>query len=307
MVVGQYQKDNINMAIIGIDLGGTNIKGVVMNTDGEVMHQHYIPTIDDKEGLWKSNVKEMVDFLKSNSQNEITGIGLSAPGLPNDTNTAIAYLPDRLLGLENFDWTTYFEQKTYVINDAHSAAMAEYKFGIAKEFKTFVLLTLGTGVGGGIIINGQLHQGLSQMGGHLGHVSINHFDDERSILGVPGSLEYAIGNYSVERRSFGKYKSTWELVKDFEKGDHFASLIWLNSVKALATGINSFINMLSPEAIVLSGGITMADNALYEPLQTFLDVLEFRPAGKQTAILQAHFGDMSGAIGAASYVIDKEL
>jgi glucokinase len=143
------------------------------------------------------------------------------------------------------------------------------------------------------------------MAGHLGHVTINHFDDERSILGAPGSLEYAIGNYSVERRSFGKYKSTWELVNDFEKRDHFASLVWLNSVKALAIGINSFINMLSPEAIVLSGGITMANNSLYEPLKAFLAILEFRPNGKQTPILQAYYGDMSGAIGAASYVIDK--
>lgn len=294
------------MAVIGIDLGGTNIKGIVMNPDGEVTLQHYIPTVDDKEGEWRKNVKEMATYLIENSEKEIKGIGLSAPGLPNDSNTAIAYLPDRLFGLENFDWTEYLGQKTLVINDAHSAAMAEYKFGIAKNLKTFVLLTLGTGVGGGLVINGKLHQGLNQMAGHLGHVTLNQYDDEKSLLGAPGSLEYALGNYSVNRRSFGKYDSTWELVKDFEKGDHLASLVWLNSVKSLAVGINSFINMLSPEAIVLSGGITLADKALFEPLQCFLDVLEFRPAGKKTQILQAHFGDMSGSIGAASYVIDKQ-
>jgi glucokinase len=291
------------MAVIGIDLGGTNIKGVIMNEAGEVLFQHYIPTTDDKDGKWKKNVKEMADLLLSKA--EINQIGLSAPGLPNDDNTAIAYLPNRLHGLENFDWSTYLGKTTSVLNDAHAAAMAEFKFGAAIGLQTFVLLTLGTGVGGGLIIDGKLHQGLSQMAGHLGHVSINYSDDERSILGSPGSLEYAIGNYSIERRSFGKYKSTWELVSDFEKGDHFASLIWLNSIKALAAGINSFINILSPEAVLLSGGITLAGESLYDPLNQFLAILEFRPAGKKTKIIQAHFGDMSGSIGAASYVLNK--
>jgi glucokinase len=291
------------MAVIGIDLGGTNIKGVIIKEDGETLFQHYIPTVDDEKGKWRKNVKEMADFLLT--KGDINEIGLSAPGLPNETNSAIAYLPNRLHGLENFDWSNYLGKPTSVLNDAHAAAMAEFKFGAAKGLQTFVLLTLGTGVGGGLVINGNLHQGLSQMAGHLGHVTINYTDDERSILGAPGSLEYAIGNYSIARRSFGRYKSTWELVKDFEKGDHFASLIWLNSLKALATGINSFINILSPEAVVLSGGITLADQSLYDPLNQFLDILEFRPAGKKTKIIQAHFGDMSGSIGAATYILNK--
>lgn len=291
------------MAVLGIDLGGTNVKGIVMSPNGDVLHQEYVPTTDDGKGKWRANVKLLVDKLITSTSEKITGIGLSAPGLPNEENTAIAFLPNRLNGLENFIWGDYLDLPTKVINDAHSATMAEYASGAAKDFKTFVLLTLGTGVGGGLVIDGKLHQGLSQMAGHLGHLSINHFDDNRSLLGAPGSLEYAMGNYSILERSFGKFQSTRELLTAYESGDEFAQYIWLSSVKSLSVAICSLINALSPEAVVLAGGITLAGDSLYKPLHKFLDIFEFRPAGKTTQILQAKYSEMSGSIGAASYAL----
>jgi glucokinase len=290
---------------IGIDLGGTNVKGILLNEKGEVLLKHYIPTSDEGDERWRVNVLEMVNFLKAKSQNQVETIGLSAPGLANAENSCIAHLPNRLLGLENFVWADYFGIQTVVLNDAHAALMAEAKFGAVRGYKNAILLTLGTGVGGGILINGELYQGLSQMAGHLGHISINISDDERSILGIPGSLEYALGNYSIEKRSMGKFKSTHELLKAYSENDSYATWLWLDAVRKLAIAMASLINVFSPEIIVLSGGITLAGNLLFEPLQTFIDLYEFRPKGKKTKIEKAHFDDLSGAIGAAAFALGK--
>lgn len=318
MAAGKYQKGSSEqryiskptisqhfMYYIGIDLGGTNIKGILIDAAGEVLKQHYIATQDDPHGKWRENVLEMVLYLQNYLQKPITAVGLSAPGLPDAQNACIAFLPNRLVGLENFVWGEHFGLPTYVVNDAHSALMAEARFGVLKLYRNAVLLTLGTGVGGGILINGQLYQGLSQMAGHLGHISLDADNQELSIVGMPGSLEYAIGNYSVGTRSQGRYSSTWELVEAYRRGEHFATWVWLSSVRKLAVAIASLANAFSPEAIVLAGGITLADEALFVPLQAFLDLYEWRPGGKQTPIMQAHFGDMAGAIGAAAFAIDK--
>lgn len=291
---------------IGIDLGGTTIKGIIMNDNGEIVFQHYLPTQSQNDTLWKNDVLELFNLLKSKCKNnEINVVGLSAPGLPNSKNSCIEYLPNRLPGLENFNWTELLEIPTFVLNDAQAATLAEKKFGVAKPFKNFVLLTLGTGVGGGIFINNELYQGAGQMAGHFGHISVNPTNNVKSLLGMPGSLEYEIGNYSVAERTGGKYSSTWELVKDFEDNNYFASWVWLNSVRNLALAIASINNSLSPEAVVLAGGITLAGESLFKPLSDFLKEYEFVPHTKKTHVLQAHFGDNAGAIGAAGFAIDK--
>lgn len=293
------------MVFIGIDLGGTNIKGVLINGEGAVLRQHYIPTQDDPQGLWRENVRAMVTYFQSYWQEPIEAVGLSAPGLPDAENQCIAYLPNRLPGLENWIWASHLGLPSFVLNDAHAALMAESAFGAAQDCRNVVLLTLGTGVGGGLLINGELYQGLSQMAGHFGHITVNAQDDECSIVGLPGSLEYAIGNYSVGRRSRGRFASTWELVEAYRRGDTLATYTWLASVKTLAVALSSLINALSPDCIVLAGGITLADDALFKPLGDFMELYEWKPGGKSTPIRQAYFGDMAGAIGAAGYAAKK--
>jgi glucokinase len=292
---------------IGIDLGGTNVKGILLTENGEILHQHSIPTIDDEDGHWRENVLEMVDYLKNFHKETIDLIGLSAPGLANDANTWIAHLPGRLQGLEHFNWSKYLKTNTFVLNDAHAALMAEAKYGEMVGYKNGLLLTLGTGIGGGIMINGELYQGQGQMAGHLGHMSINHSDDEQSILGMPGSLEYAFGNYSIKKRSRGIYNSVEELVAAFEAGDTFATWLWLDAVRKLALSIASLINALSPEIIVLTGGITNANDLLFKHLDVFVHLYEFKPKGKVTPIVKAKFQDLSGAIGAAGFAFGKDL
>jgi glucokinase len=290
---------------IGIDLGGTNVKGILLNEHGDILEQRYMPTSDDASGKWKDNVREMVKQLTDVCPGEVSVIGLSCPGLANENNKCIRHLPNRLLGLENYVWEEAFLRKTFVINDAHAALIAESKFGTAQGYRNAVLITLGTGVGGGILINGELYQGNSQMAGHFGHVSINSYDDERSIIGMPGSLEYAVGNYSVARRSLGRFKTTFELVQAYRESDVLATWLWLDAMRKLALTVVSFINTLSPEIVVLSGGITQAGDALLTPLQQFIDLYEYKPHGTKTPVVLAKFGDMAGAIGAAAFAFGK--
>lgn len=287
---------------IGIDLGGTRIKGVLIETDtGTVLHQLITPTNDGEGQPWQRAILDTVQALKQLTSEPVQGVGLSAPGLPTPDNTAIACMPGRLQGLEGFNWTNYLGEPVRVLNDAHAALMAEARFGALRGIQHGLMLTLGTGVGGGLLLNGQLYQGFFQMAGHLGHITVNADSLQPDITNLPGSLEDAIGNVTVGRRSFGRYKTTYELVDGYRQGEPLATLVWLTSLRQLAVAIASLTNAFSPEIIVLGGGITQAESALFDPLQTFFDLFEWQPAGKKTIIRKAHFDDWSGAIGAAAY------
>jgi len=290
--------------VIGIDLGGTRIKAVALDNDSNVLHQLYIPTKDGDDKIWKQSIKTAVEEIQTKIKSSDFIIGISAPGIPNEKNSCINFMPGRLQGLENFDWSSFLGHQTYVINDAIAALMAEAKLGIARDKKNAVMLTLGTGVGGAILIDGKPYQGNFQKAGHIGHMVIDH-EDDCDVTGMPGSLEEAIGNVSIQKRSLGKFKDTHALLQAYRNGDHFAKWIWLTSVRKLAIGIASVINILSPECIILGGGITEAGTDLFEPLENFLSIYEWRPGDCKAAIVKAQFGDMAGAIGAACFALMK--
>lgn len=297
---------------IGIDLGGTNIKGVLLNAKGDVIHQVTRLTEPGRAGgngeeqHWKRAVSQMILELKSKSPNLVNAIGLAAPGLPNEDNSAIRVMPARLDGLENLIWTDYLDETAvWVLNDAHAALIAEARFGIGRGVKNIVMLTLGTGVGGGVLINGELYQGNYQMAGHLGHMILDVDNEDSGITGMPGTLENAIGDATISKRSFGRIKSTYELVKAYREGDAFATYLWLNAVRKLALGLCSLCNLVSPELIILGGGITKAGDALYKPLADFIDIYEWKNTGKKTLIKQVGYGEMAGAVGAAGFAFDK--
>lgn len=290
---------------IGIDMGATHIKGVLIDADGKILHQSQIDT-NDQLGAWKSGVATTLESLLQKTSVKPLLIGLSAPGLASEANDRIAFMPGRLEGLENFLWTEYLKIPTLVLNDAHAATLAEAKFGAGKGKKDIILLTLGSGVGGGIVINGTLHQGLIQRAGHMGHSTVNANAYTMDVTGMPESIEEAIGNLTVKARSFGKYETTTELVKAFESGEPVASQVWLNSVKHLAAAISSFINIISPQLVILSGGITLAGKSLFEPLSAFMEIFEWRAGGVKVPIVPAAFGEFAGAIGAAAFALQNQ-
>jgi len=307
MADGGLAKDNFNhmATAIGIDLGGTRIKAIAISAKGNVLYQLYKPTNDGEDKTWKQAVTDAVKELKEKINIEDVLVGISAPGLPNDNNSCIAFMPGRMQGLENFCWKDHLLQPAYVLNDAVAAMMAEATFGVAKNKMNVVMLTLGTGVGGAILINGKPYQGAFNKAGHIGHMVIND-EGDRDVTGMPGSLEDCIGNYSIEKRSKGKFSSTQELLEAYRKDDAFAKDVWLRSVKQLAIGLASITNILSPEIIVLGGGIADANNDLFEPLKEFMDQYEWRAGGKAVEIVKATYGDMAGAIGAACFAMSKQ-
>ncbi|AKD54947.1 ROK family protein [Spirosoma radiotolerans] len=290
---------------IGIDVGGTRIKGALIDTrTGAVLYQLITPTGDGESSNWQRAVLDTAEALTKQATESILGIGLSAPGLPAPDNKTIVCMPGRLQGLEGFDWSAYLGKPVRVLNDAHAALMAEARFGALKGVSHGLILTLGTGVGGGLLLNGHLYQGFFQMAGHLGHMTVNADSVQPDITNMPGSLEDAIGNATVGRRSFGRYQTTHELVDGYRQREPLATQVWLTSIRQLAVSIASLASAFSPEVVVLGGGIMQADRDLLEPLQTFLDLFEWRPAGKKTIIRKAYFEDWAGAIGAASFLLD---
>jgi glucokinase len=284
---------------IGIDLGGTRVKAVLVDDIGNVLHEVIVPTID-QQGQWKESVKSAFNQLNINFTESELYVGLSAPGIPDKSNRCIQYMPGRLHGIEGFNWSEFLGREVFVINDAVAALSAETHFGAAKNCKNAIIITIGTGVGGALLINGAIYQGAFQKAGHIGHMSIN-VDGEPDICGMPGSLEEAIGNYSIQKRSNGKFTDTAELIEAMNNDDAFAKGIWIKSIKALAVAIASLGNILSPEKIILAGGITKAGSVLTDPLEKFINEYDWRIGEDHMQLEIAHFGEQAGAIGAAAF------
>jgi len=291
------------MNALGIDLGGTNVKAVLITQQGEIIGKEIVPILHSD---WLKAVGEAITKIKS-TYSSFTCVGLSAPGLPDDKNKQINFMPGRLDGLERFSWTDFLQQDVHVLNDAHAALLAEVNFGVAQGLKNVVMLTLGTGVGGAILIDGKLYQGVNQRAGSIGDMSLNSESDEIGYLKVPGTLEDAIGNESLSHRSNHQYQTTRELVEAFANGNDKAKEIWLKSVKKLAVGLCSLINILAPQQIILGGGIAQSDEHLFKPLSEWMDQYEWRPDGKATPIVKAKFSNFAGAIGAACFALDRSV
>jgi glucokinase len=290
------------MQAIGIDIGGTRIKGVLIDEKGNI-HKELVCDTNDEGQQWKSDVKKTFESLASFSTEHYV-VGLSAPGIPNKQNTSIEFLPNRLQGIEGFSWSELLSKETLVVNDAIAALAAEASFGNAQNCEHAVLLTIGTGVGGAILINRKIYQGAFQKAGHIGHMSVD-MDGDPDICGMPGSLEEAIGNYSVLKRSNGKFNDTLEVLQALHHNDQTAIDVWEKSIKALAVGISSIGNILSPEKVILAGGITKAGDKLMNPLRKFMDQYEWRAGGTKMEIEMAAFSDKAGAIGAAAFALSN--
>lgn len=282
--------------VIGLDLGGTNIKGLALGSDGRVLAEEIQPTADQGDERWRENVRAVFDAL--NTRCPAAAVGLCAPGLPTRDERAIAHMPGRLRGVENFRWSDWLGQPTVVLNDAHAALLGEVRNGAARGAENALMLTLGTGVGGAAIVDGRLLRGHLGRAGHFGHLSLNPAGTP-DIAGTPGSLEDAIGDCTVAARSGGRFATTHALVVAATAGDSSAEAIWAESVRALAAALAGLINLFDPQIIVLGGGLAQAGEKLFAPLCAHLDVMEWRPNGTAVPIVPAALGANAGAIGAA--------
>jgi glucokinase len=285
---------------IGIDLGGSSVKAVAVTDSGRLLAKSNVDFSVEERMDWAGKILETVGRLEAEQGTAAEAIGLSAPGLASDDGRSIAYMPGRLHGLEGLDWTKHLNRSRAVpvLNDAHAALLGEAWAGAATGFQHAIMLTLGTGVGGAAIVDGKLLRGHIGRAGHLGHTVLNP-DGSPDICNAPGSLEAAIGNYNIRERTSDRFASTHALVSAHLAGDIEATRVWLRSVKLLACAICSFVNILDPEAVIIGGGVARAGAALFDPLQQYLDPIEWRPGGHQAKILPARLGELAGAFGAA--------
>jgi len=210
----------------------------------------------------------------------------------------------RLADLQGLDWTRFLGRRSLVpvLNDAQAALLGEVWKGAARGCENVIMLSLGTGVGGAAMLDGQLLRGHLGRAGHLGHISLDP-TGSLDIVNTPGSLEEAIGECSLRRRTNGRFDSTVAMLA-LGWNDGAIRAVWLESVRALARGIASLVNVLDPEVVVLGGGIVAARERLFEPLHAELDKIEWRPHGKKVRIVPATAGEFAGALGAAKNAID---
>ncbi|MEO1235471.1 MAG: ROK family protein [Planctomycetota bacterium] len=276
---------------IGVDIGGTAIKAVHIDPQGNVLDERTTPTVYEADALVAA-VRRLAEPWGDDP------LGIAAPGLADEDHRWIAWMRGPMQILEQLDWSARLDRPVPVVNDAQAATLAEAWTGAASGLRDVVLLTLGTGVGGGLILGGQLVSGRLGRVGSFGHLTLD-LDGEPDLVGTPGSLEDLVGNHSVERRT--GYASTELLVKAAQAGEPEAIKGWQRTIHALACGINTIINTVSPQAVVLGGGISQAGEALFDPLRKAVGGMEWQPDNQPTPILPARLGTWAGAIGAAYF------
>lgn len=291
---------------LGIDIGGTLTKFVVLDGDHAIIHRSRLATDDTAASRLPADVRNEVARIESRF-GPLDVVGMACPGLVRREGDAVYWMKGRLGILEGLEWTGALgrSQPVRVINDAQAALAGECAAGAASGCRDVVMLTIGTGVGGAIMCDGRVLAGSLGRAGHLGHITVQATGD-KDIVNTPGSLEDAIGNCTVARRSGGRFASTADLVTAHLAGDIDATKIWLTSVQMLAAGIASIVNAVDPSRVILGGGIaTHAGPALMDPLHHWMDEYEWRPDGVGVEIVVAALGDDAGAIGAAAHARER--
>jgi glucokinase len=288
---------------VGLDTGATNVKGIAIRRDGTL-------TLSESRAIEKREVwrvaEEMFESFRDRSGFEADGVGVAAPGIADPQGQSIWWMQGRLAEIQGYDWNRCLRPRSGqvpVLNDAHAALLGEVWQGAAKDCRNVILLTLGTGVGGAAMVDGHLLRGHLGRAGHLGHISL----DPRGapdIVNTPGSLEDAVGECTLARRSGGRFQSTDDLLAAAMADDNDARRIWADSVRALAAGLASLVNVLDPEVVILGGGIVAAGDQLFIPLRAEMEKVEWRPHGRAVKIVPATGGEYAGAIGAALYAME---
>ncbi len=309
---------------VGIDLGGTNIAAGVVDQNGKIITKSSVPTMasDGVDAIVK-NMATVCKTVISDAKldiDDIESIGIGTPGTLDIKNGIVEYAAN--LGFKNTPLTKmlseYFPKKPiYIENDANVAALAESIAGSAKGTNDSIIITLGTGVGGGIIIGGKIYSGFNGRGGEIGHIGIM-VDGWQCTCGRKGCWEsYAsiTGLIKLTKIEMKKDKQSvmWRLTNgDIEKvsgrtafdgmrkGDKTAKFVVDTYLRYVATGIVDVVNMLQPEVLSIGGGISKEGDTLLIPVKEYVEKKMFsRNAKTKTRICIAKLGNDAGIVGAA--------
>lgn len=306
---------------IGIDLGGTFIKGGIVDGKGEILLQDKVPTEKEKgdKGV-ATNISNLCKNLLKRlniSTSDVVGIGVGVPGMIDSERGEVVYSNN--LAWEHFFIAEEIEKQTSlpvkIANDANVAALGETKFGCGKEYNNTVMITLGTGVGSGIVINGKLFEGNRSAGAEIGH-SVIIAGGELCTCGRKGCLEAYVSATALIRETkrameLNKQSKMWEIGSldkvtgktafDYKDIDESAKKVVDRYIELLGVGLTNIANEYRPEAIILGGGVCAQGDNLIKPLQQYVNSEIFaKEKGPQVKILIATLENSAGLLGASA-------
>ncbi len=314
------------MIALGIDIGGSSIKGAIVNSSGKKSEAFIAPIL----ASGSSTILSLIPILNrliltAKKLDEFAGVGIGVPGTISRDDGICIYS-------NNLKWKNLaivsllkreIHEKIVIENDANAAALGEAKFGKGKEFDNFIILTLGTGIGSGVILKRKLFKGGDNLGVELGHIIIKN-NGKKCTCGNKGCLEAYVGGYSLINEikrvlRFHSESKMWEgiqgdlslvtpkLVFTYAKiGDECAKQILTRYISYLGDGIISIISSFRPEAIIFAGGIAKENEYLLGLLMRDLTRKHYGFAGDilpKPKILISSFLNELGIYGAASLVL----
>jgi glucokinase len=319
----------VSELIIGVDLGGTNVKTALVSRDKKIIGKDARPT--HAEGGPSAVMAVMVDgvdaVLKTAgaTRTDVLAAGFGAPG-PMNWQTGIVYSPPNLPGWKNVPLADEMRKRLgfpcYVDNDANVACYGEYWLGAGQGAENMCLLTLGTGVGGGIVVFGQLLRGKDGTAAEIGHLKVAR-GGRRCGCGATGCLEaygsvtgmvrtaiagIDAGQKTILTRKCGgdPTKITGKMISDgIAEGDVFCTWVMQETAVWLGIGISSLINLLNPEKVVLCGGMIDAGEVLFDPIRKTARELSFEVPADRAQIVPAGLGGDSGVIGSAGCALAR--
>lgn len=314
---------------IGVDLGATKTLVVACDTEGQILveKQEQTPTSQGKEAVIKNTLNLIENVLNSSVLKErlFIGIGIGYAGLVNyDTGVVRSsiMLPDWFEVPLQYIIEKHFNTSARIDNDANAAAYGEWWIGSGRGSRNMICLTIGTGIGGGLIINNQLYRGPDGTAAEFGNMTID-YDGPLCWCGNRGCLNpiasgTAISQRTVERIQQGNQSRILELVNNnldeiqpsivaraAVDGDELAGRIIAETAMFLGVGIANLINALNPDAVVLSGGVAEIGELLINPIQQEVLKRAFEIPARRAKILKAELGNKAGAVGAAGILISS--
>jgi len=319
------------LPVLAIDLGGTKIIAAIISNQGRVItREYYLTLAEEGPQLVIKRTLSAIDRLLSLGKidsSQLNSISIAAAGAINFGKGLVTLSPN-LPGWYDIPLRDLIKEKyrvnTLLINDASAAALGEHRFGAGKGVNNLILLTLGTGIGGGIIINGKLYSGPCGSAGEIGHMTID-VNGPRCRCGNIGCLEMLVSGTAVAREAIkrirqGERSSLTEIVEGkiesitaekvevaAQGGDSLALEVILKAANYLGVGMVNLVNIFNPEMIIVGGGMAKMGNLLLDPARQVVRERAFQLPAQAVRIVPAQLGDDAGVLGAAVFAFQQEL
>lgn len=306
---------------IGVDVGGTNIKIALVDLKGEIISSNKVPTRAEMGYEYTINTMKqaIADLMKETKTNKdmIEGIGFGFPGQIDYKNGIVKNAPN-IPGWVDVPIAEVIEKEfqipTRVDNDVRCAALGELNYGAGVGCENLICITVGTGIGSGLIVNGKLVRGASNAAGELGHIKLQMTDGPLCGCGDFGCLEafasgpaivsmaeeYIKGGKSTKYRELANPDITPYIVSEAAKqGDAVAARIFTIIGEYIGIGLASVVNLLNPEKIIIGGGVADAGDVLLNPIKEMIQKRAMKIAASTVQIVPAKLGNNAGVIGAS--------